>query len=119
MLSRINRIQGEREVAKVYRRGQGVRAGQLSLKHAPNNLDRTRLGVVISKKVSKSSPVRNRVRRRIYEYFRLNLSRLQSGQDIIISVFSAELAELPSTALANQLDELVKRAGLWVDPPAA
>ncbi len=46
------------------------------------NLEKNRLGISVSKKVGKSV-IRNRVRRLVYEVYRLNLHRLRTGYDIV------------------------------------
>lgn len=106
-------------MARIYRRGQSVRAGTLGLKYAANHLGRSRLGVVVSKKVSKSAPKRNRIRRRIYGYYRQQWQRVVPGHDLLISVFSSDIAELPAAELDKQLVDLLAKAKLWVEPPAA
>lgn len=46
------------------------------------NFDINRLGISVSKKVGKSV-TRNRVRRLVYEAYRLNLHKLKNGYDIV------------------------------------
>lgn len=46
------------------------------------NFEINRIGISVSKKVGKSV-VRNRVRRLVYEVYRLNLHRLRNGYDIV------------------------------------
>ena len=49
------------------------------------NLDINRLGISVSKKVGKSV-IRNKIRRLIYEVYRLNLNKLKNGYDIVFIV---------------------------------
>lgn len=113
MLSRTYRIQGEKNVARVYRQGQSARAGQLSLKFASNRLEHSRLAVVVSKKISKSAPVRNRIRRRLYERFRHHQPHIRPGYDLVLSVFADDLAAMKSAELDTLFRELLQRAKLW------
>ena len=69
---------------------------------------------MVSKKVSKSAVVRNRIRRRIYEIVRL--SKKESGQkwpvDIVVSVFDDRPAKMPHDELRAAVEGLLKKAGL-------
>lgn len=112
MLRRSFRLSGTRAVAAVYRRGRTTRLDSLSMKHAPNGLSTSRLSVVVSKKVAPSAPLRNRIRRRVYAHFAQHWQQLEAGYDIILSVFSAEVAQLPPKDLHDQLEEVCRRAGL-------
>lgn len=115
MLRRLFRLRGSSSVPNVYKRGRSVRFEGFGLRHMPNHQEHSRLSVVVSKKVAKSAPKRNRIRRRVYAYFAQRWSSLASGQDIVISVFSAEAATVPAAELTRQLEELVRRAGLRRD----
>jgi len=53
------------------------------LRAAPNGLDHPRLGLTVGKKVG-GSVVRNRVKRRLREAYRLNRERFPTGYDIVI-----------------------------------
>lgn len=48
-----------------------------------NNTDTNRVGITVSKKLGKAV-VRNRIRRRIREVYRLNESRFAPGWDIVV-----------------------------------
>jgi ribonuclease P protein component len=113
VLNRNYRIQSEQNVTRVYRRGQGSRAGQFGLKYAPNQLDRSRLAVVVSKKISKSAPVRNRIRRRLYERFRDHWDKIIPGYDMVLNVYAADTVDLPVADLDRLVAELLTRAKLY------
>lgn len=72
-----------------------------------------RFAVVVSKKVSKSAVTRNRIRRRIYEWLRLNLSQLDQEQLTVIFVHNEALAKMPHQSLVEQLQKIFKKAGLF------
>lgn len=112
MLRRLFRLRGSSSVPNVYKRGRSVRFESFGLRHTPNQQEHSRLSVVVSKKVAKSAPKRNRIRRRVYAHFAQHWSSLAMGQDIVISVFSAETADMPASELARQLEELTHRSGL-------
>lgn len=52
------------------------------LRNRKNYNEINRLGISISKKVGKSV-IRNKIRRRVYEVYRLNLHKLKKGYDIV------------------------------------
>jgi ribonuclease P protein component len=61
--------------------------------------------VVISKKSAKAAPVRNRIRRRMYEQLRLHAPQYLTNQDVVVTIFDAELAVCP----ASEIEHLVVR----------
>jgi ribonuclease P protein component len=110
MIGRAHRFHGYHGLQPVYRRGQSARGGALSLKFLPRSGNRPyRVAVVVSRKVSKSAVVRNRIRRRIYEIIRQNPPA--APYDLVFTVFHEQLAELPAEKLAAQVRELLKHAG--------
>lgn len=65
MIGRTHRFHGHSALNGVYKRGKTVRVPMMSLRYLPRGPGRPyRVAVVISRKVSKSAVVRNRVRDR-------------------------------------------------------
>lgn len=110
MLSKINRFHGHNSLNFVYKNGKTARTEFMSLRYVPARNADYRLAVVVSKKVSKSAVVRNRIRRRIYEAMRL----LGYGwkYDMVISVFDDSLADIPFNELDASLKQMLKKAGI-------
>ena len=65
----------------------------------PNKLDINRVGITVSKKLG-HAVVRNRVRRRLREVYRLNEELFQSGWDIVVVA--------RSRCIAADFDSIVK-----------
>lgn len=90
-----------------------VRGSLMSVKY---NLDTRRssyrLAVVVSKKVSKSAVVRNRIRRRIMEVVRQEEAKITEPYDLIVTVFSDEVADMPAKELAKTLKSLLTQASV-------
>ncbi len=61
----IGRLQKRPEFLRVAAEGQKWVSKSLILQAAPNQQDQTRFGLTVTKKVSKSAVVRNRIRRRL------------------------------------------------------
>jgi ribonuclease P protein component len=103
MLSRPHRFHGYGSLRYVYRNGKVVRGAFCSLKYVANSRNtRYRVAVVVSKKVSKSAVVRNRIRRRIYEIVREAVLPDQPV-DLVFTVYHEQLA----TMAADQLKDCI------------
>ena len=74
---------------------------------APNNLDASRIGLSVSKRIG-NAVARNYVKRRIREAFRLNKSKVPTGLDIICVARAP--ARQPGSDVAHSLVTLVERA---------
>lgn len=97
----------------MYQNGKTVRGSLTSLKYAPNpHRSSYRLAVVVSKKVSKSAVVRNRIRRRIYEAFRRRESEFKGPHDMIVTVFGEQMAAMSSEDLEKIMSKLLHEANV-------
>ena len=111
------RFHGHNSLRYVYKNGQAVRSRLATLKSSPNpHRKKSRIAVVVGKKVLKSAVGRNRIRRRIYEYIRQQMPRLDKNFDIAIIVSSSEFATMPSDDLTSTIEDLFKKAGLYKTP---
>ena len=81
------------------------------MKFCHGRQDNFRIAVVVSKRVDKSAPARNRIRRRVYEAVRLN-AKLLSNQDIIITVFDDRFLQMPfkkiELSIRRQLKQIAR-----------
>ena len=90
-----------------------VRSGSLSLRYAPNpRRDQYRLAVVVSRKVSKSAVVRNRIRRRIYENVRILSESFALPHDLLIIVYEDVIATVSADDVYREVEKLLKKAKL-------
>lgn len=111
MISRINRFHGYGSLRYVYKNGQTVRGPLCAIKYVNNpKRNQYRLAVVVSKKVSKSAVVRNRIRRRLYEAVRLEAPAMKAPHDIVITVFNEQLATIPSPDITKLIRAQLKQA---------
>lgn len=110
MIARKNRFWGKKDIEKVYRDSKSSRSEALTLKYSPPKYDHYRLAVVVSKKVNKSAVVRNRIRRRLYEQFRvLHKNNTLPAKDMVLSVYDDKIATLSHTELSSICEGLVKK----------
>lgn len=106
MVKAENRFHGTNSLNFVYRNGKTVRSKYFAVKFVDNSRrDTYRVAVVVSKKISKSAPVRNRIRRRLYELVRTDVAPHIKNTDIVITVFDEEVANIP----ANELERVFKK----------
>ena len=91
-------------------RSTGVADGYLVLYARKNRTDGNRVGITVSKKLGKAH-VRNRVRRRIREVYRLNEEKFLPGWDIVV-VARSRSVEAPFDKLTKSYLSLAKKAGI-------
>lgn len=113
MISKEYRFHGYGSLKYVYQHGKTVRGPLSALKYTRNNRrDKFRLAVVVSKKVSKSAVVRNRIRRRVYEVFRHHSKHITEPYDMVFTVFHEQVATMPSEELNKLVHAQLKQAGI-------
>jgi ribonuclease P protein component len=113
VIARANRFHGRGSLQRHYKQSRSVRAGVMTLRYAVNpGRSSYRLAVVVSRKVSKSAVVRNRIRRRIYERVRILSSLFTKPCDLSVIVYDEKLATLESMKLEKQLREMFQKAGI-------
>lgn len=115
MIASKHRFHGINSLNYVYRHGESLRSKHMIIKYCPNQRrDTYRIAVVVSRKVTKSAPKRNRIRRRIYEIFRTELAGHLQNFDIVVTVFDENLAIMShedlKTLLLNQVKSMIKQS---------
>ncbi len=111
MIHRTHRFHGRTSLRFVYSRGQTVRNQYLALRFVSNPRRKTyRVAVVVSRKVHKSAVVRNRIRRRIYEVVRARDAAVTDAYDMVFTVFSEQLADMPFEQLQQNVSAQLQKA---------
>lgn len=95
---------------RIYRRGRSAVAGGVVVYCLKNRQGMSRLGVTVSTKLG-HAVVRNRVRRRFRELYRLHKGDMLPGYDIIM-VARVRAAELPYAKLEKQYLRCLSQLGL-------
>ncbi len=106
MLPKENRLKKETDFDKVHRKGLFFPGKHLVIKTLSNSLENSRLGIVISKKISKKATDRNKIKRQIREILRLALKedRIKPGFDVIIIVKASIISENYDSIEKNMVD---------------
>ncbi len=91
-------------------RTNGQANGLLVLYARKNRTNTNRVGITVSKKLG-HAVVRNRVRRRLREVYRLNEDRFQPGWDIVV-VARSQAIDCGFSELVNGYLSLAKKAGI-------
>ena len=91
-------------------RTAGYANGHLVLYARKNHTGKNRVGITVSKKLG-HAVVRNRVRRRLREVYRLNEEKFSSGWDIVV-VARTKAIDAPFDQLVKGYLALAKKAGI-------
>ena len=94
-------------------RGSGQANGYLVLYARRNRTETNRVGITVGKKLGKAH-IRNRVRRRLREVYRLNEEQFQPGWDIVV-VARTRAIDAPFDQLTKAYLSLAKKAGILAD----
>jgi len=113
MLSKINRLQKEKDIEKVFKKGRGFKEDFLVLKTLKNDSNKIRFGFVVSQKVSKKASIRNKIKRRLSELVRSKLKSkaLASRSDnLLIAVPGLEMKDF--WEIEETMNKLFQKADL-------
>jgi len=114
MLSFSHRFHGHGSLRYVYKNGTAVRSHAITIKCIKNpHRKHSRFAVVVSKKVHKSAVGRNRIRRRLYEVIRQEISNISTPHDVAVMVFSSEVMTMPYDELTATVKQLFETGGLY------
>lgn len=113
MISRSHRFHGRGSLKPVYSRGQTVRSNWFALRYLKNDRRKDyRAAIIVSRKVSKSAVVRNRIRRRMYELVRQYEPEFTGVYDMTFTVYMELPAKLPAAEIDRTVTEALIKAGI-------
>jgi ribonuclease P protein component len=98
---KIYRLLRRSEFRRVYDEGQRRSASLVTIFIRPNALPHSRLGITAPARLGKAV-LRNRLKRRLREVFRLNRASLPGGWDILVNPRAA-VGKIPFKALEREL----------------
>jgi ribonuclease P protein component len=116
MLASKFRFHGYGALRFLFGHGKTYRFKSISLRAAHNpRRTNSRFAVVVSKKVMKAAPNRNRIRRRVYEILRTQWAHIKTNHDVIVTVYDNAVLTMPHEALEAEIIEAMHRAELWTE----
>jgi ribonuclease P protein component len=114
-LNRAARLRKKSEFQRVKQQGHSVVSPLLVLAWMPNDVASTRIGFVVSKRISKHAVNRNYIKRLLSEAMRGLLPRLPGGLDIVVS--ARQRANAANFRILQQdMVNLLRRAKLLETP---
>lgn len=111
---RVNRkysLKKNRDFQYVYRRGKAKGSKSMLLLFIPQRSGTIAVGFCVSKKVG-NSVIRNRVKRRMKEAFRLELEKLKPGSRMVF-IARPQLSEASFNDIQKTMRYLLKKSGLY------
>jgi ribonuclease P protein component len=105
-LRRADRLRSAKDFRRLSRTGERRRSAHFVVLVGPGrDPERARLGLTVSRRVGRAVR-RNRVKRRVREWFRRHRARLPEGRDVVV-IARPGAAELESRELSRELAELL------------
>ena len=101
-LEKEDRVRLSSEYRRIMTEGTRYRTRHFQIRMLQNQVGRIRLGITVSRKVGKAC-VRNRIKRRLREYFRLNRDKMPAGTDLVF-VATKAAASLETGRIQDELD---------------
>ena len=108
MMKREERITKPRQYAEVYGKGKSYSSELIILRTLPNNLDHSRYGLSVSKKVG-NAVTRNKLKRRLREINRIEL--IKPGWDMVY-ILRPSAAKASFTSLKTTVETLLSKADI-------
>ena len=110
-MKRTTTVKENYEFRRMYAKGKSGVSSCLVVYYRPNRRGHNRLGVTVSTKLG-HAVVRNRVRRRLREIFRLSQGQMKQGYDVIL-VARTRAAHVDYWELRRAFEKTCKKLGLW------
>jgi ribonuclease P protein component len=111
MLKKANRIKQKKDFDKIFREGKKINTDFLFIKVVDNHSGKSRFGFVISKKISKKSTVRNKIKRILGEIIQKRIPEIKKGIDIV-TIVKKDFSKMPLLDIDNLVYLVLKKNSL-------
>ncbi|MBC3888475.1 ribonuclease P protein component [Acetobacterium paludosum] len=108
---KISSLKKENEFKSVFQKGDVFGNKAFVIYYLKNDYKENRLGIIVSKKVSKRAVVRNKIKRRTKEAYRHNEDSFSKGYDIIL-IAKESIKLVPFSSLEKSLIHLFYKKNL-------
>ena len=103
------------EFRRHYQHGKSAVAPSMVVYSRRSKTGGSRLGITVSTKLGKAV-VRNRIKRRLREVYRLSLPHLKPGYDVVL-VGRSRALDLPFSRLLETFQKSCKKLSIWEEQP--
>lgn len=110
MLKRSFRLRTKQDFKRVYTKGKTLNTRFFRIKTVPNDLEYSRVGVVLSNKVIKKAAKRNRRKRQMREGLRTLFPFLKKGYDVVV-IAQPAAAEVSYASMLEDMREGLRKIG--------
>lgn len=117
-MKRTYRLRRPDQFQRVRREGRSWGSPLLTLNAAANRRRMARSGFVVGKRIG-NAVERNRIRRRVREAVRLSYDWIAPGWDLVFIARSPSLSTVDFADIRSTIERLLRRAGIWREPPPA
>jgi ribonuclease P protein component len=115
VLNKKNCLKKKKDFEQVIKKGKKIEKAFLVLKFFENSLEgTTRIGFVVSQKISKKASLRNQIKRRLREIIKNNLITLKPGYDLIFFT-KRRIKEKDFSEMEKVVKQILEQAGLKKD----
>jgi len=101
------RVRRRKDYLNIYKRGRRIHSDNFTVILSPNPSGEKRLGIAVSKKVG-NAVKRNRIKRLLKEFFRLNKDQLPDSKDMVI-IAKKDVSPLKYRDVCLELADIFKK----------
>ena len=112
MLPLKNRLKKEKDFQCVFNKGRVINSDLMSIRVLTNGMENTRVGFIVSKKVSKKAVLRNKIKRIFREVMRGNIGKMKGGFDVIVTA-KGKIFEAQSEEIDETMKRLLEKSNLF------
>jgi len=113
MLPFQNRLKKEKDFQRIFFYGRTINSEVLSVRFLENNTSKTKIGFIVSKKVSLKATDRNRIKRILREEIRKKILQIKKGIDAVIIV-KKKMVELNSDEMRKSLLKILEKTTILI-----
>ena len=111
--NRTHGLKKDSDFRKVYKHGKSFANRHLVMYILNNKSENSRIGISVSKKVGKAI-IRNKVRRRIKEAYRLNIDeKIKNGHDIVF-IARVDIKDADYSDIEKSMKHLIRKSDMYM-----